>query len=199
MSPAETTGLQPLEKENYGFFYPSAGLSFVFSDAFSINNNILSFGKVRASWAQVGNDSDPYLTKRGYTSYTTSFLGSGFASKSGTIPLFNLKNELSESWEIGTDLRFFQNRIGLDVTYYNGFTTNQILPVDISSQRIQTVSLMPVRSATKGSKPSLNVTPVSLSNSFRWDVTFNYAKNNSVVEELGSWNRNLPAGRPLSQ
>ncbi len=174
-----------LGEGEYGFFYPSAGLSFVFSDAFSINNNILSFGKVRLSWAQVGNDSDPYLTKTGYSSYTSSFLGNGFASRSGTIPLYNLKNELSESWEVGTDLRFFQNRLGIDVTYYNGFTTNQILPVDISTASgYSSVVINAGKVSNKGIEAIINVAPVSLSNSFRWDVSFNFAKNNSVVEEL---------------
>lgn len=171
--------------DNYSFFYPSVGLSFVFSDALAMNENILSFGKVRASWAQVGNDSDPYLTKRGYNSYTTSFMGQGFASKSGTLPLFNLKNELSESWEVGADLRFWQNRAGLDVTYYNGHTTNQILPVDISTTSgYSQVVINAGKVSNKGLEAVLNLTPVSLSNSFRWDIAFNYAKNNSVVEEL---------------
>jgi len=171
--------------DDYSFFYPSAGLSWVFSDALNINNNILSFGKARVSWAQVGNDSDPYLTKRGYGSYTTSFMGQGFASRSGTLPLFNLKNELSESWEIGGDIRFLQNRIGLDVTYYNGHTTNQILPITVSSASgYGTVVINAGKVSNKGLEAILNITPVSLSNSFRWDITFNFAKNNSFVEEL---------------
>lgn len=174
-----------LGADNYGYFYPSVGLSFVFTDAFNIDEKILSFGKVRASWAQVGNDSDPYLTKIGYNSYTSSYLGRDFASKSGTIPLFNLKNELNESWEIGTDLRFFQNRIGLDLTYYSGFTTNQILPVDISSASgYSNVIINAGKISNKGVEILFNITPVQRNNSFRWDITFNYAKNNSVVEEL---------------
>ena len=118
--------------DNYSFFYPSVSASFVFTDAFKgIPSNILSFGKVRASWAQVGNDSDPYLTMNGYASTTTTYAGQGLSWMNNTIPLFNLKNELTESWEIGADLRFLNNRIGLDFTYYNGKTTNQILPVNV--------------------------------------------------------------------
>ncbi len=171
--------------DNYSFFYPSVGLSWVFSDAFAMNSNILSFGKVRASWAQVGNDSDPYLTKRGYNSYTTSFLGQGYASKSGTLPLYNLKNELSESWEVGADLRFWQNRASLDLTYYDGHTTNQILPVDVSTTSgYSQVVINAGKISNSGIEAVLNLTPVSLTNSFRWDVAFNYAKNNSKVVEL---------------
>jgi len=171
--------------DEYSFFYPSVGLSWVFSDALNINNNILSFGKARISWAQVGNDSDPYLTKRGYTSYTTSYLGQGFASKSGTLPLYNLKNELTESWEVGGDLRFWQNRVGIDVTYYNGHTTNQILPITVSTTSgYSTVVINAGKVSNKGIEAVLNLTPVSLANSFRWDIAFNFAKNESLVNEL---------------
>ena len=170
---------------DYSFFYPSAGLSFVFSDAFGMDGKVLSFGKLRASWAQVGNDSNPYLTQAGYSSYTTSFLGQGFASKSGTIPLFDLKNELNESWEIGADLRFLQNRIGLDLTYYNGHTTNQILPISISNASgYSSVVINAGKVSNSGIEAILNITPVSMDNSFRWDIAFNYAKNNSTVDEL---------------
>ncbi len=174
-----------LGEGNYSFFYPSAGLSFVFSDAFGLDEKILSFGKVRLSWAQVGNDSDPYLTQVGYSSYTTNYLGQGFASKSGTIPPFDLKNELSESWEIGADLRFLQNRVGLDVTYYNGHTTNQILPISISSASgYSQIIINAGQVSNKGLEAIVNITPVNMKNSFRWDVSFNYAKNISTVDEL---------------
>ncbi|MCK5662438.1 MAG: hypothetical protein KAI17_03080, partial [Thiotrichaceae bacterium] len=119
--------------DNQSFFYPSLAGSFVFTDAMAIDENILSFGKIRASWAQVGNDSSPYLTQAGYTSYTTTYGGLSLAAKSGQMPLFDLKNELTESWEIGADLRFFKNRLSIDATYYNGNTTNQILPTTISN------------------------------------------------------------------
>jgi hypothetical protein len=174
-----------LGQNEYSFFYPSVGLGFVFSDALSINSNILSFGKVRVSWAQVGNDSDPYLTKQGYNSYTESFLGQGFASKSGRIPLYDLKNELTESWEVGTDLRFLQNRVGLDLTYYDGHTTNQILPVTIaSSSGYSQVVINAGKVSNKGFEAVINLTPVSIANSFRWDIAFNYAKNISMIDEL---------------
>jgi len=171
--------------DNYSFFYPSVGLSWVFSDAFSMSKNILSFGKVRASWAQVGNDSDPYLTTSGYTSYTAGFRGQGIVSKSGILSLYNLKNELSESWEIGADLRFLQNRLNLDLTYYDGHTTNQILPIDISTTSgYRSVVINAGKISNKGIEAILNLTPIRIANSFRWNITFNYAKNISMVDEL---------------
>ncbi|VAW21284.1 Outer membrane TonB-dependent transporter, utilization system for glycans and polysaccharides (PUL), SusC family [hydrothermal vent metagenome] len=174
-----------LGRNNYSFFYPSVSTSFVFTDALELNPDILSFGKVRVSWAQVGNDSDPYLTISGYNSYTTSYTGQSYASASGTIPLFDLKNELSESWEIGTDLRFFKNRLGLDVTYYNGKTTNQILPISISNASgYSNVVINAGEIQNKGLEIFLNATPIKTNSGFRWDLSFNYARNHSTVVEL---------------
>jgi TonB-linked SusC/RagA family outer membrane protein len=174
-----------LGKDNYSFFYPSISTSFVFTDAFSISSNVLTFGKIRASWAQVGNDSDPYLTQSGYNSYTTSFNGQSYASMSNQIPLFDLKNELTSSWEIGGDLRLFENRLGLDLTYYNGKTTNQILPVTISNASgYSRVVINAGEIQNSGLEIVLNVNPIKTSSGFRWDLAFNYAKNNSKVIEL---------------
>ena len=167
------------------FFYPSVATSFVFTDALSIDESILSFGKVRASWAQVGNDSDPYLTQSGYNSYTTGYSGRSFATKNGQIPLYNLKNELSESWEVGADLRFLKNRLNLDVTYYNGFTTNQILPAAISNASgYASVIINAGRVNNSGLEIVLNGTPVKTASGFIWDISANFARNRSKVVEL---------------
>ncbi len=153
---------------DYSFFYPSVSTSFVFTDAFKDTfGRILSFGKVRASWAQVGNDSDPYLTMNGYASTTTTYAGQGLSWMNSTIPLFNLKNELTSSWELGTDLRFFNNRIGLDVTYYDGKTTNQIMPVNISNSSGYTnVVINAGEIQNKGLEVAMNLTPVKTSGWF---------------------------------
>jgi TonB-linked SusC/RagA family outer membrane protein len=173
-----------LGRDNYSFFYPSVATSFVFTDALNMNSEVLSFGKIRASWAQVGNDSGPYLTKEGYSSSTIGYDGRSLTSKSGRIPPFDLKNELTESWEVGADVRFFQNRLSLDVTYYDGKTTNQILPTTISSASgYGSVTINAGEVRNKGIEAVLNATPVA-TGSFRWDVAFNYAKNNSEVVEL---------------
>ena len=169
---------------NQSFFYPSVGASFVFSDAFTMDKNILSFGKVRGSWAQVGNDSDPYMTRSGYSLGSTGFNGLPYATKSGTVPLLDLKNELTESIEVGTDLRFLKDRISLDVTYYNGATTNQILnlPVSISSG-YSSVVINAGKIKNSGIEATLGLTPIK-TRGFRWDLNFNYAANKSEVVEL---------------
>lgn len=170
--------------DHQSFFYPSVSTSFIFSDAFAINNNILSFGKVRASWAQVGNDADPYMTRSGYSLYTTGFNGQPYASKSGTLPLWDLKNELTESIEVGADLRFLKNRISLDVTYYNGNTSNQILNLTVSGASGYSNSVINAGEIkNKGIEGTLGITAVKLSG-FRWDINANFAANHSEVVVL---------------
>ncbi len=174
-----------LGRNNYSFFYPSVSTSFVFTDAFEMNSNILSFGKLRASWAQVGNDSDPYLTKIGYRSYTTNYNGHGYADVSTRLPAVNLKNELTESWEVGADLRFFKNRLSIDLTYYDGATKNQILPVQVSSSSgYQTVVINAGEIKNSGLEMVLNAGIIRSGSGFKWDLSFNYAKNESKVVEL---------------
>ncbi len=170
-----------LGTNNQSFFYPSVSSSFVFTDAFGINDDILSFGKIRASWAQVGNDSEPYLTRAGYSLYNTGFDGLPYASKNGMIPLLDLKNELTESLEFGVDLRFLKNRIGLDLTYYNSNTSNQILNLtvsDASGYNSKIINAGEIKNS--GIEATLRLAPVDRSG-FRWNIDFNYAKNTSEV------------------
>ena len=169
---------------NQSFFYPSVSTSFVFTDALGIDGNVLNFGKIRASWAQVGNDSDPYLTRSGYSLYATGFNGLPYATKSGTIPLLDLKNELTESVEFGTDLRFFQNRVTLDLTYYDSKTSNQILSLPVSSASgYNTAVINAGEIRNSGIEAAIGLVPISNGN-FRWKVDFNYAANQSEVVEL---------------
>lgn len=174
-----------LGRNNYSYFYPSVATSLVLTDAFDVSSDLLSFAKIRASWAQVGNDAEPYLTKLGYNSYTIGYNGQSFASKNGTIPLYDLKNELTESWEIGADFRFFNNRLSLDATYYNANTKNQIISVPISNASgYGGVVINAGRIDNSGIEAVLNANPVRTGSGFRWDVSFNYAKNKSQVVEL---------------
>ena len=168
------------------FFYPSVSSSFVFSDAFKLNPaGILTFGKVRASWAQVGNDSDPYQTKNGYVSTTLTYGGVAMSSMNSQIPLLNLKNELTESWEVGSSLKFLNNRIGLDVTYYNGKTTNQILDATLPvASGYQTIVINAGEVQNKGLEVVLNLNPVKTNSGFSWDIAANFARNHSKVVSL---------------
>ncbi len=170
--------------DNQSFFYPSVSTSFIFTDAFKLDYGILNFGKIRASWAQVGNDADPYMTQEGYNLYSTGFDGLAYASKSGTLPLWNLKNELTESFEFGADLRFCDNRVNLDVTYYNGRTRNQILNLSVSTASgysDQVINAGKIKNS--GLEATLGIVPVKTS-VFRWDINANFALNRSEVVVL---------------
>lgn len=181
---------------DYSFFYPSVSTSFVFTDAFkSLSGNILSFGKIRASWAEVGNDSDPYLTKNGYASTTVTFGGRPISWMNSRIPLFNLKNELTQSWELGTNLRFLNNRIDLDITYYNGKTTNQILPIKISNASgYSDVVINAGEIQNKGIEIALNLNPVRTAGGFSWDINANFSRNRSKVVSLAPGIESLIVG-----
>lgn len=170
---------------NYqSFFYPSVSSSFVFTDAINLNKKILSFGKLRASWAQVGNDSGPYLTRAGYGLGTTGFNNLPYMSKNGTLPLWDLKNELTESVELGANLRFLNNRVSLDVTWYKASTTNQILSLAVSNASgYQNAVVNAGEIRNTGLEAMIGLIPIKTKN-FSWDINFNYAANNSEVVTL---------------
>lgn len=172
---------------NNSYFYPSVASSFILSDAFAstFNPSIFSFWKLRASWARVGNDTSPYSTLVYYAFNADSYNGHPTAQLSGTtIPPLDLKPELTSSWEVGTEMRFFNNRLGVDFTYYSQETTNQILSASISRASgafNKTINAGKIKN--NGVEVLFTVSPVKSTN-FSWDLSFNFAKNNSEVVEL---------------
>lgn len=170
---------------NQSFFYPSASLSFAFTDAFKVKSDFLTFGKFRASIAQAGNDADPFLTKSGYSISSQDFNGLRMASFSNKIPLQDLKNELTESWEVGGDLRFFKNRVGVDFTYYNASTKNQIVPIPLSQASGYVNRVINAGEIqNKGFELMLNFGVFRNTNGFNWDATINLSHNKSHVISL---------------
>ena len=175
-----------LNPQDNSILYPSIGMSFVFSDAIKTLPVWLSFGKLRASWAQVGNASsvNPYETTILYGAGITHVgrpLG-GFASGEN-YPNLNLKPYTSTEKEIGLDVRFFNNRLGLDFTYYDQKTTDDILNANISrTSGFTTTSVNLGQIANKGIEFLLTGTPVK--GAVTWDVSLNFAKNNSKVISL---------------
>ncbi|QHT68580.1 SusC/RagA family TonB-linked outer membrane protein [Rhodocytophaga rosea] len=174
-----------LPKADRSYFYPSVSFTAALTDLFNIQSNMLSFAKLRASWAQVGNDTDPYRLSQ-------TFLASG--SYNGAIPKFyenltianpTLKPERMTGSELGVDLRFLQNRVGLDVTYYNQDAQDQILDVEISKASGYNKRIINAgKIVNKGIEISLNATPIKLPGSFSWDVSVNFARNRNKVVAL---------------
>lgn len=166
------------------FFYPSATLSFVFTELEALKGNkYLSFGKVRFGAARSGNDTDPYVNDYYYT-YISNFGGLALYSIPTTLNNKLLESELTNSIEFGTELMFFKNRIGFDFTYYSESTTNQILPVALSGASGYGSKYINAGEITnKGVEIGLNLTPVKTKD-FTWNIDINYTKNTNEVVEL---------------
>jgi len=173
-----------LGKDNYSFFYPSVSASFIFSEALKIDQGVLSYGKVRLSYAQAGNDASPYNTKVGYSLQTTNYNGQQFARIRGDVPEVNLKNELATSIEAGAELKFFNDRFGIDFTYYSASTKNQILPIEISAATGFATKLINAGEIrNRGVEILLSATPVRSTN-FSWEFLINLSRNRSEVISL---------------
>lgn len=170
--------------ENQSFFYPSFTTSFAFTDFLEMDSPIFTFGKLRASYAEAGNDADPYLTRAGYSLSTQTFDGHRLASIRSNVPLEDLKNELTTSFELGMDLRFFDNRLGIDFTYYTQSTTNQILPVEISAATGFSTRLINAGEIrNQGLELMINAKLIKAGN-FTWDMSINGSRNKSEVVSL---------------
>lgn len=178
-----------LPTDNNSYFYPSATLSAIASDMFELPK-FVSFAKLRAAYAEVGNDTDPYKLTSYYTN-ETPFGDSPVLTESSLIPNAELKPEITSSYEFGADLRFFNSRLNLDATYYSGTTKNQIIDIstDISSgYTSKLINAGEVKNS--GFEAMLNVVPV-MSDDFKWSTMFNFATNKSEVTDLGGVNYTL--------
>ncbi|WP_119080494.1 SusC/RagA family TonB-linked outer membrane protein [Chitinophaga alhagiae] len=171
-----------LPKSNNSYFYPSATLSLILTDMFRISSGPLSFAKLRANWAQVGDDTGPYQL------YNTYSFGQDWGDVKRANMQFALKNNalkplIATSVELGTDLRFFNGRLGLDFTYYNTMIRNQI--VNIPSTMASGYSSKLINAGkvqNKGFEIGLSGTPVK--GAFTWDVNVNFTRNRNKIIEL---------------
>ena len=169
---------------NYSYFYPSFSASWLLHETFDMPKAI-SFWKLRASIAQVGNDTEPYIIN---SAYEVSQLKNGGDKYYMTIPTTvydsNLKPERKTSWEIGTDFRVLNNRIGLDATFYKENTRDQIMPVTLpAASGVNRAYINAGDIQNMGIELALNTTPVELRD-FTWDLNFTFTKNWSKIVEL---------------
>jgi len=165
----------------YSFQYPSVGASVVLSDLLKLNGP-LSFLKLNASYAQVGNGAGPYLLQTNY-SYSQG-AGNGFISRDGTQAIGNLKPEITKSVEIGIDARFLNNRIGATITGYKTNSINQLLKLGLapaSGFSSQYINAGDIRNM--GLEVVINGTAIKTSR-FSWDVTFNFGMNRNKILSL---------------
>lgn len=174
-----------LPSNNRSYFYPSISASAVVTDLLNIQSNVLSFGKIRASWAQVGNDAQPYQLMQTFLAGTSWAGSTPEFYENVQIANSTLKPEITTGTELGLDLRFLKGRIGLDLTYYNQVSRNQILGVEISkASGYNTRVLNAGEIANKGVEIVLTGTPVKLGNGFSWETTLNFSRNRNQVLSL---------------
>ena len=169
---------------NNMYIYPSFSGSFVFSELLKLGDK-LPYGKVRMSWAQVGSDTDPYQlglvytkSKFAYPGYTIGYISNG------TIPNKDLKPTKTNSFEMGLELKFLKNRIGLDFTYYSQLSKNQIMGMASSSTSGYGYRLINAGEIeNKGVEIALNTRPIQTKD-FSWDLNFKFSKNSNKVKKL---------------
>lgn len=172
-----------LPSSSNSYFYPSVSASAVVSDMIELPG-FVSFAKLRAGWAQVGNDTDPYQLVNVYE-YRNPWDNSQRVSESSVIRNPNLKPEITSSFEVGTDLRFLQGRVGIDFTYYDTRSRNQIISLDVdqtSGYARRVINAGEIKNS--GVELLVNLIPVQLSNGLQWDVNLNWTRNRGKVIEL---------------
>lgn len=177
-----------LSPENRSFFYPSVSLSYVFTDMLTTMGTTLpnwfSFGKLRASYAQVGNDLAPYQL---YNTFNIGKDPNGNTTAGRNSVLYdpNVRSELIKSLELGTEMRFLQGRIGLDFSYYKTNATRQLidLPMDaLSGYTAKKVNAGDIQNT--GFEFVVDGRVFGKPNGFNWNTSFNLSRNNNTVEAL---------------
>ncbi len=186
------------------FFYPSINLSFVISDAFPSIQKILPFGKIRAGLAQTGNDAGMYLVRSvfvqgshsdGFTSLKYPLFGNiNSYEVSNRIGNPDLSPEITTEYEIGTELRFLNNRLAIDFTYYNKTIRELIYDVPLpnsSGYSVQTRNIGEINN--KGLEFLVTITPVKKGD-LNWDISFNFSNNRNKIVKLTEGLDQVPLG-----
>ncbi len=172
-----------LPVDNRSYFYPSVSGSFVFTELLP-KNDVLSFGKIRASWAEVGKDASPYVTNTymwGAEVVNGGFVGIGNEWSAGHT---FLKPEKQRAWEIGAELKFFNGRLGIDYTYYKSETSNQIVAPRLTQSTGYIFFAMNSGSVkNEGMELMITGTPIEKKN-FTWEMTLNMAGNRGTLGDF---------------
>ncbi|MBK0368935.1 SusC/RagA family TonB-linked outer membrane protein [Flavobacterium agrisoli] len=166
--------------DNPSFFYPSVGLTGILSEMFTMPD-VISFGKVRATYAQVGNDISAYITNP-----TVSIVAGSIVPTSGPIPGTTLKPELKSEFELGTEWRFFNNRFGFELSYYNSETKNQLMQIPAASTNLNGYVnyFINAGSITNKGFEAVVYADIIQNDKFSWNTNLNYSQNKSTVNDI---------------
>ena len=166
------------------YVYPSVSGSIVFSE-FLKNKKIINYGKIRASWAQVGSDTYPYQLALNYATGKYSYAGYTIGMINNSIqPNKDLKPTMTGSYELGLEMKFFHGRLNLDATYYNQNSRDQIISLASSATSGYNYRLVNAGEIqNKGIEISLGGRAVKTKD-FAWDLGVNFSKNSNKVKSL---------------
>lgn len=177
-----------LSKKNRSFFYPSVALSWVITDMLERNSVTLpswiDFGKVRTSWAEVGNSLNPYEL---YNEYGIGTDPNGLITLTPGDVLFdqNVKPEKIKTFEVGAEAKFLKNRIGIDFAWYKQNATNQLLNIaqdEMTGYKYKKINAGNIQNT--GIELMVNGTPIQTATGFTWNVMVNFSKNSNTIKEL---------------
>ncbi|MCU0450310.1 MAG: SusC/RagA family TonB-linked outer membrane protein [Bernardetiaceae bacterium] len=183
-----------LPRGNWSYFYPAASLSFVLTDAIKLDQKVLSYGKLRASIAQVGGAAQPYQLALNY-GLGLPHANQGTGAIRTQLPNVDLKPQITQAIELGADLRFVNDRFGLDVTWYKKNTFNQIFTPPISATSGFTSTVINAGNVqNQGWEVALRLTPLQLESGLKWDVQVNYTRNRSKIVSTGAGINNFFIG-----
>ncbi|UAB84655.1 SusC/RagA family TonB-linked outer membrane protein [Zunongwangia sp. SCSIO 43204] len=172
-----------LPSNNNGYTYPSVGGSFIVSELFD-QNDILTFAKLRGGWAQVGDDVDALALNPAYPLGNDLYNGQVLEYDRAQLINPNIEPAMNTSFEVGMDLRFLNNRLGFNATYYNETRENEIIPISISSGTGYTSYLTNAgESEREGLELAIDADVIKTDN-FRWNILANWATNNSQIVSL---------------
>lgn len=201
-----------LPENNRSYFYGGANGSFIFTKALKIPENIINFGKVRAGYTRVGNEATPYQTADFFlinsplgSSSGVGSIGSPYTPAGGStynsvtlanlLTNSNLKPEFITELELGTELQFFNNRIGVDFTYYNKKSTSQIFEVTAAPSSGYTTQILNLGRATnKGVEIALSLSPFRSQNGVNWDISTIFTRNRNIIQDLGGYQQFVYGG-----
>ena len=181
--------LKAFGNEQNAYFYSSVALSAIVSDMIKLPAPF-SYAKLRGSYAQVGNDTDPFTFTQSFNP-STAYGNFQIYGETDRLSNLSLKPEISNAIEVGTEMRFFGNRIGLDLTYYTSNTINQILNIPLSiTSGYGSRSINAGKIRNWGYEAMLNIQGIRNRN-FQWTTDVNFSANRSKVIELRDGLTNL--------
>ncbi len=176
-------GSSTLRQVDCTYFYPSVTGGLIFSELFHLQNNWFSYGKIRGNWAKVGKSCTPYKFSDTFKNWST-FPDGGWGNDPTVGKALNLEPEMTSSWEIGADLRFFKSRTRLDIAYYSTTVDNQIVTVRVSPAAGQILQTRNEGSVENYGIEATLAQDIFKTKDFDWTVTANFSLNRGKVKSL---------------